>query len=659
MPPKRTLGAGEHDSVLNSETRSEVVAKVEAVGDGDGGLSLDGLLGDFASEPQPESDATPAALGPYRCLRRTLVRDGHEAFSSVVGTLEAGEIVNIVEEQILENGASRLRLERAAAASGPVGWVSATGPTGQAFLVPGADEGEAGVSAPDSVTTPADPPASSIDNSEPVNSSAAQPQKSWLGWGSSTDTKQDTVANEVAADARPEGPLTPVERVRMISVVTRTDTKGKQYTAFGITVYPLPVAAGDGGDTFVTAEEWVVYRRFSEFVELRAQLVALDKTFEQLEFPSKRFNMFGGAAQVNTERRLTLERWLTAVLAQPISNKLVSKFVAPDLEPVTAGDASSAGGVESAAESAAESFVTPGPTLDSGPQDGETHRSWCVRKIKIAPGTAAGDGEQALGGGKEDTVYKMQIHPRGKGSEPWEVSRKYSEFCTLRAALRKSCGAVLRSNDRVFPVNRVWTRKQLDTKAAEDRLTALQTWIDNIVGLRPDEPALLDFVSPETVGDGENAATENLDADEVTGEGVAAWGVSLTSLISSPARAIMRGAGDDIGGAESEETAPEATPAGRELPMPLDAVWPDSEKFLTPTALHNSDASVQYPIPTQEPNEYTTENSGLLPHPSVELYRVTHDHRPGLGFKPLVVTRARITGISVKYSQGKEFTVYV
>eukprot|EP01043_Picozoa_sp_COSAG02_P102786 COSAG02_NODE_38807_length_424_cov_2.073846_1_plen_95_part_01 len=53
-----------------------------------GGVSLDELLGSFASEPEPDSEAAPAAaLGPYRCLRRTLVRDGYEAFSSVLGAL--------------------------------------------------------------------------------------------------------------------------------------------------------------------------------------------------------------------------------------------------------------------------------------------------------------------------------------------------------------------------------------------------------------------------------------------------------------------------------------------------------------------------------------------------------------------------------------------
>ena len=43
---------------------------------------------------------------------RTLIRDGYEAFSSVLGALEEGEVVRVVEERALEIGASRLRFER-------------------------------------------------------------------------------------------------------------------------------------------------------------------------------------------------------------------------------------------------------------------------------------------------------------------------------------------------------------------------------------------------------------------------------------------------------------------------------------------------------------------------------------------------------------------
>lgn len=624
------------------------------------GLSLDDLLGNFAPEPEPECAAAPATLGLYRCLRRTLVRDGYEAFSSVIGALEAGEVVDIVEEQILENGASRLRLERAAGCTGLVGWVSATGPTGQAFLVPAGDEPAEETSLSDRASAPAPTSAGSTSSSEPAAPSAVEPKKSWFGWTGSSATKAegdtDVVPHPAAVDARSDRPLVPIERVRMISVVTRMDDKGKQYTAFGITIYPLPVASGEGGSEFVTAKEWIIYRRFSEFVELRTQLSALDKTFEQLEFPPKRVSMFAGTAQINTGRRLALERWLTAVLAQPISNELVSRFAAPDLELATPDETLGADGTESAAESAATSATDPSPAPEIA--DVATNRTWRLRKIRITVPTD--DGEQAHGGGKEDTVYTVHIHPREKDVAPWEVSRKYSEFCTLRAALRKSCGAVLRSNDRVFPVNRVWTRKQLDTKAADDRLTSLQMWMDNVVGLRPDEAALMEFVTPEAAGDDENGASviDNSPVVEV-GEAPGAWGASLGSLLSSPALAIMRGAAGGLSNIATEDAAgaAETIPAGRALPLPLDAAWTHSKPMLTPSALRSDDEPVEFPKPARVTNAYTAEESGLLPAPRMDLYRVTHEHRPGVGFQPLVVKRARITGISTKYSQGKEITV--
>ena len=581
----------------------------------------------------------------------------------MVGALEAGEVVDIVEEQVLENGASRLRLERPAGASGPVGWVSATGPTGQAFLVPAGDGDTAQAREPASPSMAADAPASPSVSSDAAAPTAAEPKKGWFGWGTGTKAAGEHIAAAVgaAAETRVEKPLVPVERVRMVSVVTRTDEKGKQYTAFGITVYPLPVATGVGGGEFVTAEEWVVHRRFSEFVELRTQLLALDKQFEQVEFPSKHASMFTGAAQVNTARRLALERWLTAVLAQPTSNKLVSRFVEPEVAAATPNAASAA----DSAKPATASVATPAsePTPASAAEDPAMRRTWRLRKVKIAAAVPTGDDAQTPAGAKEDTAYTLQVHPREKGSEFWEVSRKYSEFCTLRVALRKSCGAVLRSNDRVFPVERVWNRKQLDTKAAENRLTALQTWMDNVVGLRPDEVALMDFVSAETSAGGEVVASRNGGIEEPVvqaSEASAAWGASLTALLASPALAIMRSAAGGLADAGTAgATAAGTRPAGRELPLPLDAAWADAEKFLTPSALRSNDAPIQYPTPSQVLNVYTAEQNGLLPAPSVDLYRITHEHRPGLGFQPLVVNRANITGISTKYSQGKEFTVYV
>ena len=96
-------------------------------------LSLADLVGDLAAAPEP-SRALSAELGPHRCLRRTLIRDGYEAFSSVLGALEEGEVVRVVEERALEIGASRLRFERVRTPHHPLSLLAAAAP---ALLVRG------------------------------------------------------------------------------------------------------------------------------------------------------------------------------------------------------------------------------------------------------------------------------------------------------------------------------------------------------------------------------------------------------------------------------------------------------------------------------------------------------------------------------------------
>eukprot|EP01043_Picozoa_sp_COSAG02_P052149 COSAG02_NODE_5579_length_4215_cov_4.280369_1_plen_257_part_10 len=106
-------------------------------------------------------------------------------------------------------------------------------------------------------------------------------------------------------------------------------------------------------------------------------------------------------------------------------------------------------------------------------------------------------------------------------------------------------------------------------------------------------------------GPSRNAGMEQLAVD--AGEASAAWGASLTSLLASPALAIMRGAASGLPDGGTEGAAAQATPAGRELPLPLDAVWVDGVKFLTPSILHTSDTPVQYQPPAEVANLYAAE----------------------------------------------------
>lgn len=58
--------------------------------------------------------------------------------------------------------------------------------------------------------------------------------------------------------------------------------------------------------------------------------------------------------------------------------------------------------------------------------------------------------------------------------------------------------------------------------------------------------------------------------------------------------------------------------------------------FLRARAAAASPDQVTYPPRKQVDNAYTVELKGLLCPPMVDLFRVTHEHRPGLGFQPLV-----------------------
>ena len=348
----------------------------------------------------------------------------------------------------------------------------------------------------------------------------------------STAPKQPATAAGASGAEEPVeelGPVVAVERVRMVSVVTRTDPdSSEQYTAFGITVFPRAVAAS-GGEAFQTGEEWTVYRRFSDFSELRAKLIVIDPlAFEKVEYPVRRLSMFGGgsSAKVNTERRVGLERWLTAVLQEPSANEPVSRFAAEDTAAPPAPKPEPTTTPAAATPVVAETTEVVDPAAEPP--------AWQVRKVKITP-TAVAD-EAAAIGAKEDTAYTLRIYPRAEGVEVWEVCTKYSEFCTLRASLRASCGAVLRSNDRSFPVNRVWGWGGLNAKAADDRLAALQTWMDNVVGLRPDASPLIEFITPpaeEATGTDDpspNTAVESVDITGGAGSAeAAAWGASLTT----------------------------------------------------------------------------------------------------------------------------------
>ena len=147
------------------------------------------------------------------------------------------------------------------------------------------------------------------------------------------------------------------------------------------------------------------------------------------------------------------------------------------------------------------------------------------------------------------------------------------------------------------------------------------------------------------------AADEEEEAEADGGES-AAWRTSLSSLLASPASMIFSSRA-------ATDAAADTQPAGEPLPPVTTELWEASEKMLTPSVPGGLTTAVEYPAPTPPENVYEASGAGPFWTPSLELYRVTHDRRPGIGFQPRVVTRATITGVETKHVGGKEHTAYM
>ena len=52
-------------------------------------------------------------VGVYRCVRRTIIREGCESWSEKVGVLEQGEEVSALEERVNSDGVTRIRFKAA------------------------------------------------------------------------------------------------------------------------------------------------------------------------------------------------------------------------------------------------------------------------------------------------------------------------------------------------------------------------------------------------------------------------------------------------------------------------------------------------------------------------------------------------------------------
>ena len=63
----------------------------------------------------------------YRSLKKGVIREGPEVTSEKVGNLAPGELFEVLEERVMEDGKKRFRMER--------GWVSMTAKSGLPLCV--------------------------------------------------------------------------------------------------------------------------------------------------------------------------------------------------------------------------------------------------------------------------------------------------------------------------------------------------------------------------------------------------------------------------------------------------------------------------------------------------------------------------------------------
>jgi hypothetical protein len=199
--------------------------------------------------------AVPAA---YRCVRRSLVREGFETFSEVVGALEPMDVVTMIARCETQTGVARLCFQR----GDSKGWISETGASGQTFVVLAADQNS--------------PPATESTDDTPRVSTLAFPKRSI--WGNTSDAtvaeRQATLREwlETLLVSRTDdvdlmewmGMTVPVARVVWGGSELRKE-QSKEYT-----VYKLDAFGAQGQHTNVE-------KRFSEFCALRDTCIAKDR----------------------------------------------------------------------------------------------------------------------------------------------------------------------------------------------------------------------------------------------------------------------------------------------------------------------------------------------------------------------------------------------
>ena len=248
----------------------------------------------------------------------------------------------------------------------------------------------------------------------------------------------------------------------------------------------------------------------------------------------------------------------------------------------------------------------------------------------------------ANGARREDTLYEVTVTPRDDATDPWTVSKRYTEFALLKSRL--SGAAALKAFP--FPDKRIMGMMgKFDDEVFNERRDTLGLWLGNVVAMRGGDPSVQEFLANpdrpihETVGEEGSPLTVLSTKKEMEGDAREAqgWG-ALTDVLASIARlpsslsALTASVSDTTG-----NTAPVNMTSAYYAPPPVtDSSWLETKKFLTPSLLRRADAS--YDTANLDPflvraSDCYRSTEGLLSSVKVDacLFRRTPLYQPGAG----------------------------
>eukprot|EP01044_Picomonas_judraskeda_P004067 COSAG03_NODE_350_length_8727_cov_145.845913_7_plen_889_part_00 len=318
---------------------------------------------------EPAAESAPPALTPrasgfglskmrnFVCVKKTVIRSGFDMDSDKAGVLAVGSVIVPQRKQANENGIHRIKFSQ--------GWVSMVTSDGDTIMEPSdlPPTDLSATSAPAAATS-----ATAVGKVDTSDNARSRWNLPGVGPAAPTDEFADTdstvesisVAGKVvdAGDKQASldavGSLTPVAAAKVLAAVQVPGVVGeKDYTAY------LVECTGLSGD------KWVLAKRFSDFVALRDELIALGlDEASAWDFPSK-MTFFKSDEEVQAERVSGFEKWLSLVLARREVNaadeKAVLMFFRPD--PV---------GKTPTASSAAERPLTPREPVTTKPSSEPT-----------------------------------------------------------------------------------------------------------------------------------------------------------------------------------------------------------------------------------------------------------------------------------------------